>query len=79
MQREVIESLHDSEVRNEEDEVQAELTIYAAPSIETPSAENQELQPTSTPRPGMEIQVERIDFQVDSDEESSLVANPDTR
>ena len=85
VQREVIESLHatsDSEVRNEEenvDEVQAEPTIHAAPSIETPNAENQELQPTSTPRPGMEMQVERIDFQVDSDEESSVVSNPYTR
>ena len=84
-QREVTEPVHagsDSEVCNEEenvDQIQVEPTIYAAPSIETPYADNQELEPTSTPRPGMEIQVERIDFQVDSDEEFSVVANPDTR
>ena len=84
-QREVTEPVHagsDSEVCNEEenvDEVQVEPTICAAPSIETPYTDNQELEPTSTPRPGMEIQVERIDFQVDSDEEFSVVANPDTR
>ena len=68
-----------SEPHNVVESVGEEQTNHTTSFLETPYAENQELQPTSTPRPGMETQAVQIDFQVDSDdEESSVVANPYT-
>ena len=46
-------------------EVKAAPTIYAAPFSETPCAENQE--PTSTPRPETETQIQNTPFQDHSD------------
>ena len=53
----LLQAASDSEVHNAVDsiaEVKVQPTIYAAPSTETPYTENQELQPTSTPRPETE-------------------------
>ena len=48
-------------------EVKAVPTIYSAPYSETPCAENQELQPTSSPRPETETQIQNTRFQDHSD------------
>ena len=77
----ILHAASDSYSRNvgESVEVQAQPIPHDASSFETPKAKIQEMQLTSSPRPELEIQMVKIDFQADDDEEeSSVFANPCT-
>ena len=77
----ILHAASDSYSRNvgESVEVQAQSIPHDASSFETPKVENQEMQLISSPRPELEIQMAKMDFQADDDEEeSSVFANPCT-
>jgi len=74
----ILHAASDSYSRNvgESVEMQAQPIPHDASSFETPKVENQEMQLTSSPRPELEIQMAKMDFQ--AGDESSVFANPCT-